>query len=109
MATTSSSAEFTLLVTLHHPDFRVERLRMWWDFFNTAEQVRIKDDISRATSLLTMEVNRDLLHALASFWDLLLHCVSIGSMDLVPTIEEYTAFLQGHSSPSRIYMPIQQY
>uniref|UniRef100_A0A2N9FFQ6 Uncharacterized protein n=1 Tax=Fagus sylvatica TaxID=28930 RepID=A0A2N9FFQ6_FAGSY len=39
MASTSSSAEFTSMVTLHHHDFRIERLCMWWHFFNTAKQV----------------------------------------------------------------------
>jgi hypothetical protein len=82
---------------------------MWWDFFSLDEQVRIKDDIGRATSLLTMEVNWDLLQALASFWDPVLRCLSIGGVDLVPTIEEYTALLQVPSSPTQIYVPIQQY
>ncbi|GMY05729.1 hypothetical protein FCV25MIE_00968 [Fagus crenata] len=88
MASTSSNVEFTSLVTLHHHDFRVERLRMWWDFFGLEEQVRIKYDIGMATSLLTMDVKWDQLQALASFWDPVLHCMSIGDMDLVLTIEE---------------------
>ena len=67
MASTSSSTKFTTLVTLHHHDFRVERLHMWWDFFNTVEQVGIKKDLDRATSLLTMLVNWDLLQAFTSF------------------------------------------
>uniref|UniRef100_A0A2N9F0L4 DUF7745 domain-containing protein n=1 Tax=Fagus sylvatica TaxID=28930 RepID=A0A2N9F0L4_FAGSY len=94
MASTSSSVEFTSLVTLHHHDFKVERLHMWWDFFSLDEKVHIKDDIGRAISLLTMKVNWDLLQALASFWDPVLRCLSIGGMDLVPTIEEYTELLQ---------------
>ena len=40
---------------------------MWWDFFSSAEQVRIKEDLGRATSLLTIEVNWDLFQALTSF------------------------------------------
>ena len=40
---------------------------MWWDFFNTVEQVGIKKDLDRATSLLTMLVNWDLLQAFTSF------------------------------------------
>jgi hypothetical protein len=56
-ASTSSSAKFTSLVTFHYHDFRVERLCMWWNLFSLEEQVRIKDDIGRTTSLLTMEVN----------------------------------------------------
>uniref|UniRef100_A0A2N9I0K5 Uncharacterized protein n=1 Tax=Fagus sylvatica TaxID=28930 RepID=A0A2N9I0K5_FAGSY len=64
-ASTSSSAEFTSLVTFHYHDFRVERL--------------------------------------------LLRCVSIRVVDLVSTIEEYTALLQVPSSPTRVYVPVQQY
>ncbi len=109
MASISSSAKFTSLVTLHHHDFKVERLHMWWDFFSLDEKVRIKDDIGRAISLLTIKVNRDLLQALASFWDPVLRCLSIGGIDLVPTIEEYTTLLQVPSSPTQIYVPIQQY
>uniref|UniRef100_A0A2N9EZL1 Aminotransferase-like plant mobile domain-containing protein n=1 Tax=Fagus sylvatica TaxID=28930 RepID=A0A2N9EZL1_FAGSY len=100
MASTSSSTEFTTLVTLHHHDFRVERLHMWWDFFSTVEQVGIKKDLGRATSLLTMLVNWDLLQAFTSFWDLMLRCMSIRGVDLVLTIEEYTALLQFPSYPT---------
>jgi hypothetical protein len=57
MASTSSSAEFTSLVTLRYHDFRVERLRLLWNLFNSAEQVRIKNDLGKTMSLLTMEVN----------------------------------------------------
>ena len=82
---------------------------MWWHFFNTAKQVRIKKDFGRATSLLTMQVNWDLIQSLTSFQDPVLCCVSIGNVDLVPTIEEYIALLQVPSSPAQIYMPTQQY
>ena len=82
---------------------------MWWDFFSLDEKVHIKDDIGRAISLLTMKVNWDLLQALASFWDPVLRCLSIGGMDLVSTIEEYTELLQVPSSPTQIYVSIQQY
>jgi hypothetical protein len=82
---------------------------MWWDFFSTVEQVGIKKDLGRATSLLTMLVNWDLLQAFTSFWDLMLRCMSIRGVDLVPTIEEYTALLQVPSYPTRIYVSIQQY
>uniref|UniRef100_A0A2N9ECG0 DUF7745 domain-containing protein n=1 Tax=Fagus sylvatica TaxID=28930 RepID=A0A2N9ECG0_FAGSY len=85
MASTSSSAEFTSLVTLRYHDFRVERLRLLWNLFNSAEQ------------------------ALASFWDPVLRCVFIGGVDLVPTVEEYTTLLQFLSSPTRVYVPVQQY
>ena len=88
MALTSFTAEFTSMVTLHHHDFRVERLRMWWHLFSTAEQVRIKDDFGRVTSLLTMQVKWDLIQDLTSFWDLALRCVSIGSVDLVPLVDD---------------------
>jgi hypothetical protein len=39
----------------------------------------------------------------------MLRCVSIGVVDLVSTIEEYTALLQVPSSPTRVYVPVQQY
>jgi hypothetical protein len=42
---------------------------MWWHFLSIAEQVRIKDDFGRVTSLLTLQVNWDLIQALTSFWD----------------------------------------
>ncbi|GMY06233.1 hypothetical protein FCV25MIE_01472 [Fagus crenata] len=107
MASTSSNSEFTSMVTLHHHYFRVERLLIWWQFFGTEEQVRIKVDFGRTTSWLTMQANWDLIQALTSFWDPTLRCLSIGSVDLVPTIEEYTALLQVPSSPAQIYVPTQ--
>jgi hypothetical protein len=77
--------------------------------FSTEEQVRIKKDFGRATSLPTLQVNWDLIQALTSFWDPTLPCVSLGSVDLVPTIGEYAELLQVASSSTRIYMPIQRY
>ena len=69
MASTSSSATVTTMVTLYHYDFQIEMLHMWWHFLSIAEQVRIKDDFGRVTSLLTLQVNWDLIQALTSFWD----------------------------------------
>ncbi|KAG8478990.1 hypothetical protein CXB51_028892 [Gossypium anomalum] len=44
--------------------------------------------------LLDVQVDEHLFRALAQFWNLAYSCFTFGEVDLVPTIEEYTALLR---------------
>ncbi|MFQ6624673.1 hypothetical protein Gotur_003977, partial [Gossypium turneri] len=44
--------------------------------------------------LLDVKVDKHLFRALAQFWNSAYSCFTFGSVDLVPTVEEYTALLR---------------
>ena len=46
-----------------------------------------------------------LLEAIVTCWDPLLRCITIGDVDLVPTLEEYDRFLSLPTPVSRVYRP----
>ncbi len=90
----SSSGNPHSLVVLRFHDFRAERMRHWWTLLGGDDHASIKGVFSKFSSLMRLWVDRGLLEALASFWDLTYCCFSIGEMDLVPTLEEYAKLLQ---------------
>ena len=47
-----------------------------------------------------------MLEAITSCWDPVLRCVTIGDIDLVPTLEEYDRFLSLASPLSTIFVPL---
>ena len=49
-----------------------------------------------------------LLEAIVTCWDPALRCITIGSMHLVPTLEEYDRFLFLPTLVSRVYRPLTQ-
>ena len=78
------------LVVLHFHDFRTERMRHWWTLLGRDDHASIMAVFGKFSSLMRLRVNHGLLEALASFWGPTHCCFSIGKMDLVPTLEEYT-------------------
>ena len=90
----SSSNDPDSLVTLHFHDFRVERMRLWWTLLGEDDHADIMGAFGQFPSLMWLRIDRGLLEALASFWDLTHCCFSIGEVDLVPTLEEYVGLLQ---------------
>ncbi|MBA0788853.1 hypothetical protein Gotri_027467, partial [Gossypium trilobum] len=44
--------------------------------------------------LLDIKVDKHLFRALAQFWNSVYSCFTFGKVDLVPTVEEYTALLR---------------
>ena len=49
-----------------------------------------------------------LLEVIASCWDLALRCITIGNIDLVPTLEEYDCFLSLSTPLSTVFVPPMQ-
>lgn len=43
--------------------------------------------------LFDIRVDEQLFRALAQYWDLVYSCFTFGRVDLMPTVEEYTALL----------------
>ena len=66
----SSSNDPDSLLTLRFPDFRVERMRLWWTLLGEDDHVDIVGAFGQFPSLMQLRVDRGLLEALASFWDL---------------------------------------
>jgi hypothetical protein len=90
----SSSNDPDSLVTLHFHDFRVERMRHWWNLLGEDDHADIVGIFGKFPPFMRLQVDRGLLEALASFWDPTHCCFSIGEVDLVPTLEEYAELLQ---------------
>ena len=82
------------LVTLRFHNFRVERMRHWWTLLGEDDHASIVGVFGKFPPLMRLRVDRGLLEALASFWDLTHCCFSVGEVDLVPTLEEYAGLLQ---------------
>jgi hypothetical protein len=104
----SSSGNPNSLVTLSFHDFRAERMRHWWTLLGEDDHADIVGVFGKFPSLMRLRVDHGLLEALASFWDPIHCCFSIGEVDLIPTLEEYAGLFQLDSPFSETPMiPIQ--
>ncbi|GMJ08511.1 hypothetical protein HRI_004520300 [Hibiscus trionum] len=45
-------------------------------------------------------IDKDLFRALAQFWNPAYSCFTLGDVDLVPTVEEYTTLIRCPKNPS---------
>uniref|UniRef100_A0A2N9EGM6 DUF7745 domain-containing protein n=1 Tax=Fagus sylvatica TaxID=28930 RepID=A0A2N9EGM6_FAGSY len=75
----SSSGDPDSLVTLRFYDFRVEQMRHWWTLLGEDNHADIVGFFGQFPSLMRLRVD---------------HGLSIGEVDLVPTLEEYAGLLQ---------------
>jgi hypothetical protein len=69
-------------------------MRHWWTLLGGDDHASIMGVFGKFSSLIRLRVDHGLLETLASFWDPTHCCFSIGEVDLVPTLEEYTRLLQ---------------
>ena len=69
-------------------------MRHWWTLLGEDDHADIVGIFGKFAFLMQLRIDRGLLEALASFWDLTHYCFSIGEVDLVPTLEEYAGLLQ---------------
>ena len=90
----SSSWDPGSLVVLRFHDFHAKWMQHWWTLLREDDHASIKSIFGKFSSLMRLRVDCGLLEAFASFWDPTHCCFSIGEMDLVPTLEEYTELLQ---------------
>ena len=73
-----------------------------WDFKMRQEFQSEYGDIAL---LLRVQTDKNLLRALAQFWNSRYNCFTFGVVDLTPTVEEYTALLRcPRIKEGKIYM-----
>ena len=91
------------VVKLERETFHERELIRWWTSFSSKDRAQIKQFLGDATSLFLTSLDWHLLEAIITCWDPALRCITIGDVDLVPTLEEYDRFLSLPSPVSRVY------
>ncbi|MFQ6668455.1 hypothetical protein Gotur_034100 [Gossypium turneri] len=72
----------------------LQELKEIWDQWNDEVRQLFFSNYGDLPYLLNMKVDKRLFRALAQFWNPAYSCFTFGNVDLVPTIEEYTALLR---------------
>ena len=93
------------MVKLKRESYYKKKLRRWWNSFSCGDRALIRQLLGDATPLLHTTLDRHLLEVITSCWDPTLRCVTIGDVDLVPTLEEYDHFLSLSTPLSTIFVP----
>ena len=94
---------YDTVVELERQTFHERELKIWWTSFSSKDRAYIKQFLRDATSLFCTPLDWHLLEAIVTCWDLAFRCITIGDMDLVPTLEEYDCFLSLPAPMSRVY------
>ncbi|KAG8471701.1 hypothetical protein CXB51_036711 [Gossypium anomalum] len=71
----------------------LQELKKIWDQWGNETKQLFYDNYRDLPYLLDIQVNEHLFRALAQFWNPAYSCFTFGEVDLVPTMEEYTALL----------------
>ncbi|XP_016683855.2 uncharacterized protein [Gossypium hirsutum] len=72
----------------------LQELKEIWDQWDNEVRQLFYSNYGDLPYLLDMKVDKHLFRALAQFWNPAYSCFTFGRVDLVPTIEEYTALLR---------------
>ncbi|KAG8482922.1 hypothetical protein CXB51_023980 [Gossypium anomalum] len=72
----------------------LQELKEIWDQWGNETKQLFYDNYGDLPYLLDVQVNEHLFRALAQFWNPAYSCFTFGEVDLVPTVEEYTALLR---------------
>ncbi|MFQ6659088.1 hypothetical protein Gotur_028107 [Gossypium turneri] len=71
----------------------LQELNEIWDRWNDETKQLFYSNYGDLPYLLNIKVDERLFRALAQYWNLAYSCFTFGNVDLVPTVEEYTALL----------------
>ncbi|MFQ6657229.1 hypothetical protein Gotur_027001, partial [Gossypium turneri] len=71
----------------------LQELREIWDKWNDETKHLFYSNYGDLSYLLDVKVDEQLFRALAQYWNPAYSCFTFGKVDLVPTVEEYTALL----------------
>ena len=96
---------YDTLVKLKRDFYYEKKLRRWLSSFSCSDWAFIQQLLGDATALLHTLLDWHLLEVITSCQDLVLRCVTIGDVDLVPTLEEYDCFLSFSTPLSTIFVP----
>ena len=88
-----SAHSYDTLVELEMEDYHKDKLKKWQGSFSRGGQALLWQFLGNAATLLHTTLDWHLLEVITSCWDPVLRCITIGDMDLVPTLEEYDHFL----------------
>lgn len=72
----------------------LQELKEIWDRWNDEIKQLFYSSYEDLPYLLDLKVDKHLFRALAQFWNPAYSCFTFGKVDLVPTVEEYTALLR---------------
>jgi len=101
-----STHSYDTLVELERESYYEKKLRRWWSSFSCGDRAFLQQFLRDATALLHTTLDWHLLEVITSCWDPVLRCVTIGDVDLVPTLEEYDRFLSLSIPLSTIFVPL---
>lgn len=91
---------------LNLPRFYNAQVRKWLDGMTSSEaETFSKHNFVNAGSLLKVEINRWLMNDLVTRWDTVNRVFRFETINLCPTIEEYSRFLGVHYDTDSIVMP----
>ncbi|MBA0881636.1 hypothetical protein Goshw_018265 [Gossypium schwendimanii] len=71
----------------------LQELKEIWDKWNGETKQLFYSNYGDLTYLLDIKADEQLFRALAQYWNPAYSCFTFGKVDLVPTVEEYTALL----------------
>ena len=93
------------MVELERETFYGREPKRWWTSFSSKDRAYIQQFLRDATSLFRTSLDLHLLEAIVTCWDPALRCITIGDVDLVPTLEEYDRFLSFPTLMNCVYRP----
>ena len=99
---------YDTLVELERESYYEKKLRRWLSSFSCSDRAFIRQLLGDATTLLHTTLDWHLFEVITSCWDPILRCVTIGDVNLVPTLEEYDRFLSFSTPLSTIFVPPMQ-
>ena len=94
---------YDTLVELEKEEYHKRKLKKWWGSFSPGDQALICQLIGDTTALLHTTLDWHLLEVITSHWDPALRCVTIGDVDLMPTLEDH--FLSLSTPMSIVFVP----
>ena len=96
---------YDTLFEFERESYYEKKLRKWWSSFSFGDQAFIRRLLGDAIALLHTTLDWHLLEVITSCWDPVLRCVTIGDVDLVPSLEEYDRFRSLSTPLSTIFVP----
>ncbi|KAG8496156.1 hypothetical protein CXB51_009525 [Gossypium anomalum] len=72
----------------------LQELKEIWDQWSNETKQLFYGNYGDLPYLLDIQIDKHLFRALAQFWNPAYSCFTFGEVDLVPTVEEYTALLR---------------
>ncbi|KAG8480689.1 hypothetical protein CXB51_025271 [Gossypium anomalum] len=72
----------------------LQELKEIWDQWGKETKQLFYGNYGDLPYLLDVQIDKHLFRALAQFWNLAYSCFTFGEVDMVPTVEEYTALLR---------------